>query len=220
VRWPTPSAIVEAGGQEVDVVLPYARCGRRDRCRRGRFLAVRAPASRPLTLKVILESGELPTGADPPRQPAGSWTRAPTSSRPAPARRRSGATPAAAAVMLHAIAAAARLTTQVGFKASRRHPHRGRAGRLHRAGARIAGRGRLERPQRLRIGASGLLDDIHAAAEIIRTKRDGGALSAAQIQAFVAGLASTGADRWSDARPPRWRWPSCCAAWTPPRRWR
>jgi len=36
--------------------------------------------------------------------------------------------------------------------------------------------------------------------EIIRTKRDGGALSAAQIQAFVAGLASTGADRWGDGQ--------------------
>jgi thymidine phosphorylase len=36
--------------------------------------------------------------------------------------------------------------------------------------------------------------------EIIRTKRDGGALSAAQIQAFVAGLASTGADRWGDSQ--------------------
>ena len=36
--------------------------------------------------------------------------------------------------------------------------------------------------------------------EIIRTKRDGGALSAAQIQAFVAGLSSTGADRWGDSQ--------------------
>ena len=36
--------------------------------------------------------------------------------------------------------------------------------------------------------------------EIIRTKRDGGALSAAQIQAFVAGLASKGADRWGDSQ--------------------
>ena len=36
--------------------------------------------------------------------------------------------------------------------------------------------------------------------EIIRTKREGGALSAAQIQAFVAGLTSTGADRWGDSQ--------------------
>jgi thymidine phosphorylase len=36
--------------------------------------------------------------------------------------------------------------------------------------------------------------------EIIRTKRDGGALSAEQIQAFVAGLASTGAERWGDSQ--------------------
>jgi thymidine phosphorylase len=36
--------------------------------------------------------------------------------------------------------------------------------------------------------------------EIIRTKRDGGALSVAQIQAFVAGLSSTGADRWGDSQ--------------------
>ncbi len=36
--------------------------------------------------------------------------------------------------------------------------------------------------------------------EIIRTKRDGGALSPAQIQAFVDGLAGTGAQRWGDSQ--------------------
>ena len=37
-------------------------------------------------------------------------------------------------------------------------------------------------------------------AEIIRTKRDGGALDAAQIGAFVDGLAGRGAIRWSEGQ--------------------
>ena len=38
------------------------------------------------------------------------------------------------------------------------------------------------------------------AAQIIRAKRDGGALDAAQVQAFVRGLAGKGAARWSEGQ--------------------
>ncbi len=41
---------------------------------------------------------------------------------------------------------------------------------------------------------------VLAPAEIIRTKRDGGALDAAQIDAFVQGLAGGGGSRWSEGQ--------------------
>ena len=53
--------IIVAGGDEVDVVLPYRALqqGKVDVC--AEFLAQARQASRPLTLKVIIESGELAT---------------------------------------------------------------------------------------------------------------------------------------------------------------
>jgi 2',3'-cyclic-nucleotide 2'-phosphodiesterase (5'-nucleotidase family) len=58
-------------------------------------------------------------------------------------------------------------------------------------------------------------------------KRDGGRAGTGDaVRRFVQGLAASATAARADieagatARPPRWRWPSCCAAWTPPRRWR
>jgi hypothetical protein len=57
------------------------------------------------------------------------------------------------------------------------------------------------------------------AAEIIRTKRDGGALvRRRRSQAFVQPASPTAAG--ATARPRRWRWPSCCAAWARAETWR
>ena len=55
--------IAEAGGDEIDLVLPYRALmqGRTSEC--AEFLAELRHATRPLTLKVIIESGELKTTA-------------------------------------------------------------------------------------------------------------------------------------------------------------
>jgi thymidine phosphorylase len=41
---------------------------------------------------------------------------------------------------------------------------------------------------------------VLAPAEVIRIKRDGGALDAAQIEAFVRGLSARGEGRWSEGQ--------------------
>ena len=148
--------IIAAGGDEIDVVLPYRALllGQAGEC--ADFLTQVRAACPNQALKVIIESGvlqsqqaiaqatllALATGADFVKTSTG---RTPVS-----------ATPEAAEVMLQAIAASA---LAVGFKAS--------GGLRSVADARVylelarsaLGAGAL-RPQRLRLGASGLLDDI------------------------------------------------------------
>ena len=147
--------IVDAGAQEVDVVLPY-----RDLAAAPALLAAVRRASAGLTLKVILETGELKdeaairiacrmaldAGADFLKTSTGKTG--------------TGATPDAARVMLQAIAGHPR-GAAVGFKAS------GGIRKVADAAVYIA----LVRdilgdaavtPQRLRFGASGLLGDITA----------------------------------------------------------
>ena len=55
----TAAAIAQAGAQEIDVVLPYRALVAGQVQEVGEFLAEVRHASQPLTLKVIIESGEL-----------------------------------------------------------------------------------------------------------------------------------------------------------------
>jgi deoxyribose-phosphate aldolase len=148
--------IVQAGAQEVDVVLPY-----RDFASAPALLMAVRRACEGLRLKVILETGELKdaaliqqacrmaldAGADFLKTSTGKTT--------------TSATPDAARLLLQAIAADPQARAQVGFKPAGgirtvtdaavyialTHEHLG-------AGAAV--------PARFRIGASGLLNDIEA----------------------------------------------------------
>jgi deoxyribose-phosphate aldolase len=148
-----------AGAQEVDVVLPY-----RDLDRAAALLAAVRRACEGLTLKVILETGELAAlggdavvrracrialdaGADFLKTSTGKVT--------------VNATPEAARLLLEAIAADRDARDHVGFKAA------GGVRTVADAATYIAlvrahlGAAALT-PRRFRIGASSLLDDIEA----------------------------------------------------------
>jgi len=153
------ATIAQAGGDEVDVVLPYQALIAGEGNEVAEFLSEVRHASRPLTLKVIIESGELKTpeliaeatrlalmaGADFVKTSTG---RTPVS-----------ATLEAAAVMLHEIKASG--LANAGFKAS------GGIRTVADAAAYLAlateklGAEAVQ-PGRFRFGASGLLNDIEA----------------------------------------------------------
>ncbi|HEX6722507.1 MAG TPA: deoxyribose-phosphate aldolase [Burkholderiaceae bacterium] len=151
--------IVQAGAHEVDVVLPYrALLAGDDRACAELLRAVRG-ACQGLTLKVILETGEL-------REP--HWMQRAarlalaeradflkTSSGKTPV----SATPEAAQVLLEAIAADARGRTTVGFKAAGGIRTVADAARYIELVEQILGPGAAA-PARFRIGASALLNDI------------------------------------------------------------
>jgi deoxyribose-phosphate aldolase len=151
--------IAQAGGDEVDVVLPYRALLADASTEVAEFLSEVRFASRPLTLKVIIESGEL-----------GSTERIAQATRMALAagadfvktstgKTRTGATPAAAAAMLKEIKASG--LPAAGFKASGGvRSVADAAGYIAQAEAAL-GAGALN-PQRLRFGASGLLTDIES----------------------------------------------------------
>ncbi len=153
--------IAAAGAQEVDVVLPWRTLAAGDEAAAAALLRAVRRESEGLVLKVILESGEL-------RQPAlidraarlaiaegADFLKTSTGKTP------TGATPEAARVMLAAIAADATASARVGFKAS------GGVRRMAEAAVyldlveALLGRDALT-PQRFRLGASALLDDIEA----------------------------------------------------------
>ncbi len=152
-------AIVDAGGDEVDMVLPYRALMQGQHAAVADFLAQVRTACGPLTLKIIIESGELqsPTlitdatqlalaaGADFVKTSTGKTAKS--------------ATLEAAALMLQQIAASK--NANAGFKASGgiRSVADAKA-YLELAGA-ILGQDALA-PQRFRFGASGLLTDIEA----------------------------------------------------------
>jgi len=153
------AAIAQAGGDEVDVVLPWRALLAGQTTEVAEFLAEVRFASRPLTLKVILETGELGTAeriaqATRLALAAGAdFVKTSTGKTP------TGATPEAAAIMLKEIAASG--LPAAGFKAS------GGVRTVADAAGYVAqvetalGAAALN-PQRLRFGASGLLADIEA----------------------------------------------------------
>lgn len=151
--------IAQAGGDEVDVVLPYRALLADKATEVAEFLAEVRFASRPLTLKVIIESGELGTAeriAQATRLALASgadFVKTSTGKTP------TGATPQAAAVMLKEIAASG--LSSAGFKASGGvRSVADAAGYIAQAEAAL-GAAALN-PQRLRFGASGLLTDIES----------------------------------------------------------
>lgn len=151
-------AIVAAGGDEVDLVLPWRALLAGDEAAAAALVAAVRAACPGRTLKLIIESGELGTaeaiaaacriGLD-----AGvDFLKTSTGKTP------HGATPEAARVMLAAIAAHPR-GAQVGFKASGGIRSVADAAVYIALVRELLGAAALG-PQRLRFGASGLLADI------------------------------------------------------------
>ncbi len=152
-------AIQDAGGDEVDVVLPYRALMNGQAAECADFLAQVRTASHPLTLKVIIESGEL---ASP--ELIAQATRMALDARADFVKTSTGktpvsATPEAAAVMLQAIAANGSPTA--GFKASGGIRSVPDAKVYLDMAAATLGVNALT-AKRFRFGASGLLNDIEA----------------------------------------------------------
>jgi len=153
--------IVAAGAQEVDVVLPWRALQRGDQTAVVALLQAVRQACAGRTLKVILETGELRDAALIERasrlalEAGADFLKTSTGKTP------TGATPAAVEAMLRAIAAHPTARDRAGLKVS------GGIRRVAEALPYIAlcrqylGEAALQ-PQRLRIGASSLLDDIEA----------------------------------------------------------
>ena len=148
--------IVSAGAQEVDVVIPY-----RDLAAAPALLAAVRRECQGLLLKVIVETGELnddalilqacrmalDAGAD--------FLKTSTGKRPL------AATPAAARLLLAAIASDPQARCRVGFKPAGGIRTVADAALYLQLTADMLGQGALT-PKRFRIGASGLLTDIEA----------------------------------------------------------
>lgn len=153
--------IVDAGAQEVDVVLPWQALLAGDAAAAATVLAATRRASVGLRLKVILETSML--GSTEAMGQASRLALAEgadflkTSTGKVPG----GATPEAAHVLLGAIAADPAAAGRVGFKASGGVRSVADAALYLRLTAEALGDAACS-PGRFRIGASGLLDDIEA----------------------------------------------------------
>jgi deoxyribose-phosphate aldolase len=151
--------IAAAGADEIDVVLPYRALIAGQASEVAEFLAEVRHASRPLTLKVIIESGELRTPeliAEATRlalMAGADFIKTSTGKTPV------SATPEAARVMLAEIAASG--MSAAGFKASGGIRSVADAQAYLQLGADVLGREALN-PRRFRLGASGLLAAIEA----------------------------------------------------------
>ena len=152
-------AIRDAGGDEVDVVLPYRALMAGQVQEVAEFLAEVRHASRPLTLKVIIESGVLADAGLIRRASQLSLSAGADFIKTSTGKTPVSATPEAAAAMLDEIRRSG--LTHAGFKASGGIRSVAQAaGYIEQARAAL-GEGALN-AQRLRFGASGLLDDILA----------------------------------------------------------
>jgi len=149
--------IAQAGADEIDVVLPYRALMAGQRSEVAEFLSEVRFASRPLTLKLIIESGELQdaelirdatrmglvAGADFIKTSTGKSA--------------VSATTRAARLMLHEIKASG--LANAGFKASGGIRTVADAAQYLALAQEALG---TVGPQRMRFGASGLLNDIEA----------------------------------------------------------
>ena len=151
--------IAQAGGDEVDVVLPWRALLADKSTEVAEFLAEVRHASRPLTLKVIIESGELASAERIAQATRLALAAGADFVKTSTGKTKTGATPEAAAVMLKEIKASG--LSSAGFKASGGvRSVVDAAGYIAQAEAAL-GADALN-PQRLRFGASGLLTDIEA----------------------------------------------------------
>ncbi len=153
-------AIVAAGGDEVDLVLPWRALQAGDGAGAAALVQAVRTACTGHTLKLILESGDLATPARVHQASLIGLDAGVDFLKTSTGKTGTGATPAAARVMLQAIAGHPR-GAAVGFKAS------GGIRTVADAALYIAlvrqtlGAGALH-PGRLRFGASGLVADIEA----------------------------------------------------------
>lgn len=152
--------IVQAGAQEVDVVLPWRTLLARDLASCRALLEAVRHASGPLRLKVILESGSLPDPESLRLACALALDSGADFLKTSTGKTGTGATPQAAQIMLSAIDSHTRASAlAVGFKASggiRTLSDAAPYVELVRQHFGHSGLG----PQRLRFGASALLQDL------------------------------------------------------------
>ena len=153
--------IVQAGAQEVDVVLPWRALlvGGEAAC--VAVLRAARHGSRGLTLKVILETGELRDDAAIERAARLALAEGADFLKTSTGKTPVSATPQAAAVILRVIAADPSTRQHVGFKASGGIRTVAGAAPYLDAVAQALGAAALT-PARFRIGASSLLADIEA----------------------------------------------------------
>ncbi len=162
--------IVEAGAQEVDVVLPWRALRDGDTAAAEDLLHAVRRACEGLRLKVILESGELQVDALVARAAALALGCSADLLKTSTGKTPVGATPAAARVMLQAIAAHPQACGHAGLKVSGGIRRVADAlpyielcrSLLGDAALRPQRFGETWQPPRFRIGASSLLDDIEA----------------------------------------------------------
>lgn len=154
-------AIVQSGAQEVDVVLPYPRLLAGDDQAVAQLLHAVRQACPGLRLKVILETGELKTQTMMARacqlslQAGADFLKTSTGKTP------TSATPQAACTLLAAIAADPNAASRVGFKPSGGIRTVADAAVYMDLCSEYLGPSALA-PQRFRIGASSILNDIEA----------------------------------------------------------
>jgi deoxyribose-phosphate aldolase len=148
--------IVAAGAQEVDVVLPW-----RDLAAAPALLKAVRRACAGLKLKVILETGELAADDAIRRACRIALDAGADFLKTSTGKVKINATLHSARLLLEAIAANPRAAVHVGFKPAGGIRNVADAGAYIALVAEVLGPGAAN-PQRFRIGASGLLDDIEA----------------------------------------------------------
>jgi deoxyribose-phosphate aldolase len=153
--------IVEAGAQEVDVVLPWRHVVAGDDASATALLRAVRKASGSLRLKVIIESGELAAGPLIARACRLSLAEGADFLKTSTGKTAIGATADAARVMLQAIADDDDARTRVGFKASGGVRTVAEAA-VYMDLVRASWGDAALAPARFRIGASSLLADIDA----------------------------------------------------------
>ena len=152
-------AIIDAGGDEIDVVLPYAALKAGQGNEVAEFLGEVRHASRPLTLKLIIESGELATPALIAKATRLGLVAGADFIKTSTGKSKVSATLVAAEVMLKEIAASG--LHAAGFKASGGIRTVADAAPYLELAAQLLGPEQVT-PHRFRFGASGLLNDIEA----------------------------------------------------------
>lgn len=153
--------IVQAGAQELDLVLPYRALMAGDEDAVVALLQAVRQACPDLILKVILETGELTTPALITRASQLSLDAGADFLKTSTGKTPVHATPEAARLMLQAISDHSTAHSRVGFKASGGIRRVADAAVYAALTAEILGASALN-PQRFRVGASSLLDDIEA----------------------------------------------------------
>lgn len=153
--------IVQAGAQEVDVVLPYTTLMSGDEATVLALLSAVREACPGLVLKVILETGALKTTALIERACQLSLQAGADFLKTSTGKTAINATPEAAHVMLSTIAASPLARAHAGFKASGGIRTVQDATVYIAMVAQILGADALN-PKRFRLGASSILNDIEA----------------------------------------------------------